>query len=135
MIKGTANPLIGSITGTDNIRAALNARMIKNNTANMARDLGITSEALDAFARGTTTLPNDKLQTLTLDLWHGFLVYDPERDVLMPAKKDPPRSLGIVPDPIKTEQVQYLVGQPQHGIGIQLPQVKPNKRPGWWGIW
>src|SRR5262245_5264898 len=87
-------------TGTDAIRAALRVRGSKTNTAGLARDLGVSSATLDAFADGRAMLKPEVLQALAADLFHGHAVFDPAIDRLRPAVQAEPRPLGVRPDPI-----------------------------------
>ena len=91
----------------------------------LARDLGLSTDALDNFASGKSTLPPDKLQALARVFWHGHAEFDPGLDLLRNAVKQEPRSLGV-------RAAQY-VARPQHhavgdyGIGPQPVKPVPPK--------
>ena len=85
-------------TGTDVIRQMLRVLNKKMNLAILARDLGISSDALQAFIDGQRSLPIPVLQGLTKKLW-GHAVYDPELDRLRPARQEPAKPLWCAAEP------------------------------------
>ena len=85
-------------TGLDIIRAALNSRARKLNTANLARSFGISAEALDSFARGQTMLADDVLKALVDHLWGGGVILDAGRNSLTTRKQEA-KPLGVAPPP------------------------------------
>ena len=112
-------------TGTDAIRQMLRVRNKKINLAILARDLGISSDALQAFIDGKRSLPIPVLQGLTKVLWNGHAVYDPEVDRLRPARQEPAKPLGVLPSltiPLPT----YTAGPAQGGprpVNVQIAEL------------
>jgi hypothetical protein len=86
------------------LRKAVTAHDRKNNLSTLARDLGISNEALYSFAIGSTTLAADRLQVLAFHLWGGNTEFNPECNLLRPARKAAPRPLGNHPPPITHRQ-------------------------------
>jgi hypothetical protein len=84
-------------TGTDDIRRMLLVRYKTMNLASLARELGITSDTLQAFVDGKRSLPIPVLHGLTKILWNGDIVYNPEIDRLRPARQEPAKPLGVLP--------------------------------------
>ena len=115
-------------TGTDAIRQMLRVRIKKMNLAILARDLGISSDALQAFIDGKRSLPIPVLQELTKILWNGDAVYDPEVDRLRPARQEPAKPLGVLPSltiPLPT----YTAGPAQGGprpVNVQITEPPPS---------
>jgi len=116
-------------TGTDAIRQMLRVRIKTMNLAILARDLGISSDALQAFIDGKRSLPIPVLQDLTKVLWNGDAVYDPETDRLRPARERPARPLGGMPSltiPLPT----YTVGPAQQvgpqPVNVQITEPLPS---------
>ena len=111
-------------TGTDAIRQMLRVRNKKINLASLARDVGISSDALQAFIDGKRSLPIPVLQGLTKVLWNGDAVYDPEVDRLRPARQEPAKPLGVLPSltlPLPT----YTAGPAQGGprpVNVQITE-------------
>ena len=91
-------------TGTDYIRKALYARNKKLNLGNLARDMGVPSDLLERFIEGTASLQPPILCALALDLFAGSRIFDPEADLLRPAKKQSPTSLGVLPPPFVPDE-------------------------------
>ncbi len=119
-------------TGTDVIRAALNSRARKMNAATLARDLGVPSETLDAFARGRTDLSPDTLKALARDLFHGHAEYDADIDRLRPATKTAPTPLGIHPPTLDPRTLPvYRAGPPPAAPSMVTKAVPKVSRPGW----
>ena len=117
-------------TGTDVLRQVLVARHMGR--ASLARDLGVSNEALHNFANGKGTLPPAVLQALALDWSGGNIIYDPAIDRLRPANKIEPRSLGSGPPPI-TEMMTlptFKGGPAPAQTGYPPPKPKA-RRPGW----
>src|SRR6476620_2595136 len=103
-------------TVTDAIRQRLRVRIKKMNLAILSRDLGISSDALQAFIDGKRSLPIPVLQGLTKVLWNGHAVYDPEVDRLRPARQEPAKPLGVMPSltlPLPTFTAGPAQGGPQ----------------------
>jgi hypothetical protein len=127
------------ITGTDLVRQALRGRNKKVNLATTARDLGISSDRLDAFVEGRVTLSPETMQALVDLIWHGHIALDIEHDMLKPANKAPPVSLGIAPAPFdpRTSPYAYKPGPP--ALGPQpvkaLPAKPKTTRAGSLGGW
>ena len=102
----------------------------------MARDLGLPSSTLEAFAEGKVALPPQVLQALTLELFQGAAVYDPELDLLRSANRAAPRSLGIRPPSVAEMGLtlpKFKGGAPEHAyrpVQPTLPVTK-MKRAGW----
>ena len=119
-------------TGTDAIRQALVARSTKVNIGGLARELGLSVAALEAFMYGRSGLGPEVLDALTKVLFDGRATYDPSIDRLRPAECEEPRPLGVPPPPI-TEMMAlpvYQAGPPprQTGYGLPLPKAR---RAGW----
>ena len=106
----------------------------KLNTANLARDLGLPSDTLDAFCRGQTKLAPATLQALALHLFHGHATYDADRDLLRPTPKPEPSTLGAARPPPVTQMMQlprYQGGPPPPAPGMVPPSPPRKPRPGW----
>lgn len=128
-------PMSNTVTGTDVIRVALQARVRKLNTASLARDLGLSSDTLDQFASGKRSLPPDTLKALTKDLWGGHAEYDPAIDRLRPAIKQKPTPLGSGPPPITETMTLPTFKAGPAPLGPQpvkpIPPKPKAQRPGW----
>ena len=119
-------------TGTDAIRQALVARSTKVNIGGLARELGLSVAALEAFMYGRSGLAPEVLDALTKVLFDGRATYDPSIDRLRPAKREEPRPLGVPPPPI-TEMMTlpvYQAGPPPRQTGYGPPPPKA-RRTGW----
>ena len=116
------------ITGTDAIRQMLRVRNKRMNLASLARELGISSDMLDAFIDGKRSLPIPVLQDLTKKLWNGHAVYDPEVDRLRPARQEPAKPLGVLPSltiPLPT----YTAGPAQTAhrpVNVEITEPPPS---------
>jgi hypothetical protein len=121
--------------GTDAIRAALYARVRKVNTAGMARDLGIPSSTLDAFAAGQIMLPADTLKLLAAELFHGHAELDVELNLLRSTNRQAAKSIGPGPPPIEAmiELPTYDCDPIAHAPRPHEPTapVTKMKRAGW----
>ena len=110
------------VTGTDALRAAVAARATKTNFAPLARDLGISSEALHGFPTGQTSLPPDVLKALASQLWGGHVEFTEPKTITPPPPIDP----ELLPDR----------WQPWKTSGLVMPeQLRPRRRrraPGGW---
>lgn len=126
-----------TVTGTDLVREALRGRNKKLNLAVMAKDLSISNERLDAFANGKLTLDAATMQAVVKVLWNDHVAYDIERDVLTPANKAPPTSLGVSPAPYVAKDQPKLPAGPHMGPRPVVPQPAKAKttRAGWLGGW
>jgi hypothetical protein len=118
-------------SGATVIRQALAARNKKVNIGPLARDLSISSGALEEFAYGRAGLAPEVLEALAEILFDGHAAYDPAIDKLRP-KREEPRPLGVLPPPI-TETMTlptYRAGPapPQTGYGPPPPKAR---RAGW----
>ena len=90
----------------------------------LARDLGISSDMLDAFIDGKRSLPIPVLQGLTKELWNGHAVYDPEVDRLRPARQEPAKPLGVLPSltiPLPTFTAGPAQGGPRP-VNVQITE-------------
>jgi len=67
------------------MRQALGARNRKMNLAGMARDLGVASTSLEAFATGDAKLAPGVLVKLAERIWNGHLKYDVATDAMQSA--------------------------------------------------
>src|SRR5262245_48885640 len=125
--------MAGSVTGTDVIRSALQARMRKINISGIARELGISVSELESFAAGTLKRDVVVMNALAPELFQGNAQINPATDLLEPAVKDPPRPLGIRPEPVLPSKKVWPVGQPPPGPQPVKPSppVKKTARPGW----
>jgi len=113
------------VTGTDALRAADAARATKTNFAPLARDLGISSEALHGFSTGQTSLPPDVLKALASQLWGGHVEFTEPKTITPPPPIDP----ESLPDR----------WQPWKTSGLVMPeQLRPRRRrrraPGGWRV-
>jgi hypothetical protein len=125
------------VTGRDAIRQLLKARLRKGSSAILARDLGISGEALLGYADGRVSLPTSVLKALTLDLFHGSAAYDDAADRLVPVNTEV-KSIGVPPPPFDptADADPYPPRQvPRPGPPPMFPACKttlPKKsRPGW----
>jgi hypothetical protein len=110
----------------------LAARNKKINIGGLARDLGLTGAALEAFAYGHSGLAPEVLEALAKVLFHGNAAYDPAIDRLRPVEREEPRPLGIKP-PLITETMTlptYSAGPAPAQTGYGPPPRKA-RRPGW----
>jgi len=87
-------------SGAEVIRQVLAGRNKKANIGGLARDLGLSIAALEAFMYGRSGLAPEVLDALTKILFDGNAAYDPAIDMLRPAKREEPRPLGVLPPPI-----------------------------------
>ena len=109
----------------------LAARNKKANIGGLARDLGLSGAALEAFAYGHSGLAPDVLRALAVHLFDGRAEFDPAIDMLR-AKREEPRPLGIKPPPI-TETMTlptYRAGPAPAQTGYRPPPRKA-RRAGW----
>jgi hypothetical protein len=84
-----------SETGTDVIRAALHAHSRSSlNLGIVARDLGVSAEALMGFIDHRMTPSADVMQALTKILFHNMAEFDSQHNVLKPVYHEPPKTLG-----------------------------------------
>ena len=123
----------GIATGTDVIREMLRVRNKRTNFAILARDLGLSSNTLDAFIDAKRSLPIPVLQGLTKELWNGHAVYDPEVDRLRPALQEPAKPLGALPSltiPLPT----FTAGPAQGGLRPVKVQITEPDNPLVFGI-
>ena len=119
-------------TGTDVLRAALYARSRKVHPGNLARDLGVSPAALDAFTNSKALLAPDVLKKLTVFLFGGSAVYDEAIDRLRPAVEAEAKPLGIHAPPFKKKPPfdnAFRPG-PQPVIPVPRPPMRVA-RPGW----
>ena len=77
------------------LRQALAAHNMKRNLVTMARDVGVPSPALEAFAYGSASLSPDVLKALALRILDA--VYDPLTDKLSNGASQEPRLMGNRP--------------------------------------
>jgi hypothetical protein len=118
-----------SESGTDVIRAALQAHSHSSlNLGVVARDLGVSTEALTAFLDGRLTPSADTLQALTKILFHNHAVLDSQRNVLRPAMQEPVKSIGLAPAPVARKPVGHTGAPP-------LYPPTGNKKPAWQRKW
>ena len=98
--------------------------------AHIARDIGISSLTLEAFAAGEAKLPPDVLKALARDLFpHTEFV--PEIDVLRPALQEPARLLGVPPQ-LSIPLPRYAPGPGQGSRPVSdAAAAQPKKRAGW----
>ena len=118
--------------GATVIRQALAARNKKFNIGGLARDLGLSVAALEAFAYGRAGLAPEVLEALAKVLFDGRATYDPAIDRLRPVEREEPRPLGIRPPPI-TEMMTlptYKAGPAPAQTGYGPPPRKA-RRAGW----
>jgi hypothetical protein len=71
-----------AITGTDLVCQALRGRNRKLNMAGFAREVGISSDRLEAFAEGKIGLAPETVQAIVRTIWAGDVEFDAERDLL-----------------------------------------------------
>jgi hypothetical protein len=124
-------------TGTDLVGQALRRRNRRLNMAGFARDLGIASDRLEAFADGRIGLASETKQAIVRDIWAGDVEFDAELNLLRSANKEEPRPLGVRPPPIDPATLPTFRGSLPL-IGPQLvtpPKPKETKRAGWLGGW
>jgi hypothetical protein len=81
--------------GTNLVREAVWSR--RNRLTSLARDAGVSSELLDAFAKNHADLPVDAIQYIVSDIWGGTIIFDSAADSLTYAPAAPARSLGTPP--------------------------------------
>ena len=113
--------------GLNVIRDALQSR--KGNLAVLAKDVGISASAMDSFARGDrATLPIEIIDAVVAEIWHGWVIYLPEQDLLSSVEPPPARVLGTPPPYQKIDIPPFTPGPLQRG-GPQLEQPKPKRRP------
>ena len=103
------------------LRAAVAARATKTNFAPLARDLGISSEALHGFSTGQTSLPPDVLKALASQLWGGHVEFTEPKTITPPPPIDP----ESLPDRWQPWKTSGLV------MPEQLRPPPPPPRPGW----
>ena len=121
-------------SGLDIIREALLAR--KGNLAVLARDVGVSASALDDFAQGNReTLPVDNIHAIVAEIWHGYVEFLPEQNLLSPVEQPPARSIGNPPQlTMKLPTYRYGAAQ-QGGPQREQPASPPKPKPGWAGVW
>jgi hypothetical protein len=77
----------------------------------MARDLGMSSDRLDAFAEGRIELAPETVQALVRTMWNGHVEFDVEHDALRSAIKQEPRPLGVHPAPFEPTPLSFQTGR------------------------
>jgi hypothetical protein len=122
-------------TGLDILRDALRARAHKSHLGSLARDLNITVEALDDFARSGTSLSPETMTRLAQDLFGSSSVsFDPQRNLLV-CTTPPARPLGVIPPSINQMKLQlpkFTGGPaPPRPRSAAPPGAKQSRRPGW----
>jgi hypothetical protein len=124
-------------SGTEAIRQALYARNKRFNLANLARDMGIASDALETFIFGKALLSTDALVKLTTYVWGGAFEYDAATDRLRPTNRQEPKTLGRGAPPIDPAKLptfpRWDEAQPLRAPVPADPVTQPEKqkRPGW----
>ena len=111
----------------------LAARNKKANIGGLARDLGLSGAALEAFAYGHSGLAPDVLRALAVHLFDGRAEFDPAIDMLRPVEREEALPLGIRPPPI-TEMMTlpiYKAGPAPPSPGMVTPAKPKARRPGW----
>jgi len=122
-------------SGTDALRGAVAARNKQQNLTYLAKEIGVSNEALHSFARGTTTLAADKLQALAGMIYGGNAEFVPELDRLRSVNKVEPVSLGIHPPRYVPPSDRYEVGTltsagPQP-VKPTVKKVERQRKLGW----
>jgi hypothetical protein len=139
--KNTPEP---EVTGTDVVRSTLAAHAKGSlNLAVIARDLGVSAEALRGFLERRPLAP-DMMQALVKRLFHGHAEFDLAADRLKPANREPARSVGVQPgqSPINFPQGMatrepgvFYYGPTGPAFGGAEPPAKAEpawpSRPGW----
>jgi hypothetical protein len=120
-------------SGTDALRVAVHARNKAQNLSWLAKEIGISNEALLSFSLGTTNLATDKLQALTTIIYSGHSEFVPELNKLKATNRNEPISQGSGPPPLDRSKLPKFTGgppPPQTGYGSK-PVPKAQPRPGW----
>jgi hypothetical protein len=121
-------------TGIDALRAAVDARNKAKNLSWLAKEFGISNEALLGFSLGTTNLAADKLQALTTIIYNGHAEFVPELNKLRPTNRNEPISQGSGPPPLDLSRLPtFKAGAPQaaHRPARPVKPVPKVSRPGW----
>ena len=108
------------------IRAALWAR--RSDLASIARDAGVSAEALHAFLNGSRLAPA-VLETLTTRFWGGAFEYDAATDTMRSTNKTPPTTVHAVRLPPVINAVPPRSDGPPRILGDAPPP--PPKKPAW----
>jgi hypothetical protein len=120
-----------TVTGTEVLRAALRTR--KLGLANIARELGLSTNALESFIAGGS-LPADKLNAIAAEIFGGHAEFDATNDLLVATNRTPAISAGIRPpqfDPKSRPPVDRTIRGPSPPVkGATLQPARPH-RPGW----
>lgn len=77
-------------SGSDIMHEALRFRIEKGHVAPLARNLGITSAALEQFAYGEGKLPDETMTALAKDLFGSNAFFDSGANLLRRAGQIPP---------------------------------------------
>ena len=120
------------ITGTDLLRKATLAW--SSALAQIARDLRIPLDDLDAFKRGKGQLKPDALKALARHYFGGNVEFDPAINRLRSSNKQEPISMGRGPDPYvpPPNAPKFQGGPPPPAPGYCVPTPpKAKVRPGW----
>jgi hypothetical protein len=87
-------------SGREIIRQALSARGRQaGNLAGMARDLGLSTAAVDAFVHGGAPLAPDYLAKLAERIWAGYIRYNADADRLESGNTAEPTTIAYRPPP------------------------------------
>jgi hypothetical protein len=124
-------------TGRDVLREFVDVRIRRKSYGNLARDIGVSGDALIAFAGGGD-LPVAMLAKLATEMTNGHGRYDPKLDRLVPVQSEV-KALGVAPPPHDPERPGLYpesIGPWTRGKLGDLPPSPQTpapsaKKPGW----
>lgn len=131
--KAEETPAV-TVTGRDVLRQALRSR--KLGLATIARELGISADALEAFVAGSKDLPVDALNRVTAEIFGGHTEFNPETGLLQSANRTPPIAIGIRPEPFDPKsRPPVAINRGGHVPFAPVKGAKPQpawpRRAGW----
>ena len=130
-IFSAAEPTAPAVTGRDVLRAGLLSR--KMGLAAVARELGLSADALESFAHGTRELPADKLNAIAGFIFGGHVEFDATTDLLRPTNRAEPQAFYTVRPPTFAEMKIDQSHLAPRVVPKPTTPFQPAKinRPGW----
>ena len=119
------------ITGTQAIRARVLARKKRAHLARTAEDLGLSLQALEAFADGADNMPVAALEKLASEFYNGGVKYDAASDRLVDLNVASPWT-PLIPDPWQNPDPGIAAAQQAYKAALKAahgPEPHLSPRP------